>query len=63
MMLLYGLLNSYYVKFIDYSPGVWATILGSLLIITPPMCIPLFILVALYQVSETALYSYTVMGA
>lgn len=36
----------------DYQPGIWATILGSLLIFLPLMCIPVFLLISLCKVSE-----------
>lgn len=35
----------------DYDPGIWATVVGGLLIFLPLMCIPLFVLISLCKVS------------
>lgn len=35
-----------------YSPAIWTTFVGGLLVVTPLMCIPVFIFVSMCKVSE-----------
>lgn len=53
-MLLYGLRGTHPIMVYDYIPGNWVNILGCLLIMIPLLCIPIFVLVSLYKVSELA---------
>ncbi|XP_035531610.1 sodium- and chloride-dependent betaine transporter-like [Morone saxatilis] len=47
--LLYNLSQEHFFMVYDYVPGPWVSTIGSLLIITPLICIPAFILVSLYK--------------
>ncbi|XP_073336416.1 sodium- and chloride-dependent betaine transporter-like [Pagrus major] len=47
LMLLYSLAEPAYFDVYGYTPGKWSSVLGSLLIITPLMCIPVYILITL----------------
>ncbi|KAF7670032.1 hypothetical protein LDENG_00074300 [Lucifuga dentata] len=50
LMLLYDLANKHsFGSAYDFSPGSWASTLAVLLILTPLICIPAFILLSLYR--------------
>lgn len=52
--MLYNLRKGHAIMVYGYLPGVWAGVVGSLLIITPLMCIPVFILISLCKVCATS---------
>uniref|UniRef100_A0A3Q3VNP9 Transporter n=1 Tax=Mola mola TaxID=94237 RepID=A0A3Q3VNP9_MOLML len=45
--MLYNLTQRHSLVIYGYSPGAWANVVGSILIITPLMCIPIFIFIPL----------------
>uniref|UniRef100_H3D0D0 Solute carrier family 6 member 12 n=1 Tax=Tetraodon nigroviridis TaxID=99883 RepID=H3D0D0_TETNG len=45
--MLYNLAQAQSIKVYGYLPGPWASVVGSLLIITPLMCIPVFLFILL----------------
>ncbi|XP_068611339.1 sodium- and chloride-dependent betaine transporter-like [Brachionichthys hirsutus] len=47
--MLYNLAQMYPFMVYDYIPGNWSTVVGSLLITTPLICIPAFILISLWK--------------
>ncbi|XP_070784983.1 sodium- and chloride-dependent betaine transporter-like [Enoplosus armatus] len=47
LTLLYSLTTSNSLSVYGYQPGAWSATLGSLLVLTPLMCIPAFILITL----------------
>lgn len=57
--MLYNLTEDHTFMIYGYVPGVWASAVGSLLIITPLMCIPVFIFISLCKVRATIRISIT----
>lgn len=57
--MLYNLAEGKSIKVYGYLPGAWASVVGSLLIITPLMCIPVFLFISLYKVGATICISPT----
>lgn len=57
--MLYNLAEGHAIMVYGYLPGVWAGVVGSLLIITPLMCIPVFIFISLCKVRATIRLSIT----
>lgn len=53
LTLFYRVMQSSPATVYDYQPGVWATVVGSLLIFLPLMCIPAFVLISMCKVSES----------
>ncbi|XP_063356795.1 sodium- and chloride-dependent GABA transporter 2-like [Pelmatolapia mariae] len=49
LTLLYNLVQSQPLVVYGFEPGTWGVTLGSLLVLTPLICIPVFILVSLYR--------------
>ncbi|XP_054655839.1 sodium- and chloride-dependent betaine transporter-like isoform X3 [Dunckerocampus dactyliophorus] len=47
LTMLYDLANTHSLMVYDYRPGTWASALASLLVLTPLICIPAFILITL----------------
>nr|XP_061815861.1 sodium- and chloride-dependent betaine transporter-like [Nerophis lumbriciformis] len=47
LTMLYDLTNTHSLMVYDYRPGTWASALASLLVLTPLICIPAFILITL----------------
>lgn len=52
LVLFYRVMQSSPLMVYNYQPGIWATIVGSMLTFLPLMCIPAFILISLCKVSE-----------
>uniref|UniRef100_UPI0037E8BD93 sodium- and chloride-dependent betaine transporter-like n=1 Tax=Semicossyphus pulcher TaxID=241346 RepID=UPI0037E8BD93 len=52
LTLLYDLSQSSSLSVYGYLPGSWSAVLGSLLIITPLMCIPVFIFISMCRNSD-----------
>nr|XP_057933781.1 sodium- and chloride-dependent betaine transporter-like [Doryrhamphus excisus] len=50
--MLYDLANTHSLMVYDYRPGAWASALASLLVLTPLICIPAFILVTLCRTPQ-----------
>eukprot|EP00066_Takifugu_rubripes_P022393 XP_011611659.1 PREDICTED: sodium- and chloride-dependent GABA transporter 2-like [Takifugu rubripes] len=50
--MLYNLAEGHAIMVYGYIPGVWAGVVGSLLILTPLMCIPVFIFISLCKNSR-----------
>lgn len=50
-MVLYSLTEKIYFNVYGYEPGESWILLGRLLLITPLICIPVYVLFALWQVS------------
>lgn len=57
--MLYNLAQAQSIKVYGYLPGPWASVVGSLLIITPLMCIPVFLFILLCKVGVTICISLT----
>ncbi|CAG01916.1 unnamed protein product [Tetraodon nigroviridis] len=51
--MLYNLAQAQSIKVYGYLPGPWASVVGSLLIITPLMCIPVFLFILLCKNPKT----------
>ncbi|XP_069556463.1 sodium- and chloride-dependent betaine transporter-like [Brachyistius frenatus] len=49
LTLLYNLTHTHSLNVYEYVPGIQASMFGAVLVATPLMCIPLFILVSLYR--------------
>ncbi|KAM9846062.1 sodium- and chloride-dependent betaine transporter-like [Aulostomus maculatus] len=47
--ILFEMSNVYVVSVYGFSSGIWGVIVGSLLLITPLICVPIFILVAMWK--------------
>ncbi|TNM91358.1 hypothetical protein fugu_019738 [Takifugu bimaculatus] len=50
--MLYNLAEGHAIMVYGYIPGVWAGVVGTLLILTPLMCIPVFIFISLCKNSR-----------
>lgn len=57
--MLYNLAGGHTIMVYGFVPGAWASVVGSLLIITPLMCIPVFIFISLWKVGATIRISIT----
>lgn len=57
--MLYNLAQGQSIMVYGYLPGAWAGVVGSLLIITPLMCIPVFLFISLCKVGATICISIT----
>lgn len=51
--MLYNLEQGQPIIVYGYLPGAWASMVGRLLIITPLMCIPVFLFISLFKVAAT----------
>lgn len=51
--MLYNMAQGQSIMVYGYLPGAWAGMVGSLLIITPLMCIPVFLFISLCKVGAT----------
>ncbi|XP_038594853.1 sodium- and chloride-dependent GABA transporter 2-like [Micropterus salmoides] len=49
LTLLYNLTQIHHLEVYGYVPGAWGAALGSLLVLTPLMCIPAFIVITLFK--------------
>lgn len=57
--MLYYLAQGQSIMVYGYLPGAWASVVSSLLIITPLMCVPVFVFISLCKVGASICISVT----